>query len=504
MFRFRSLVLLIGVVLFCFLPGLGSAAVSNTIPLDNWVYPALEKLEGLGLVDSAMQGSRPFTRLEASRLVREAKGKLHAAASPAVAAELVERLESFFADELNNGTDDGSYLKPLRELRLDYVLQKGEDAQITGTNARQFALNYNNYGIDYRENHNGQLIFESEAQLGQYVLLSVRPLVEFQQGDDSSSLHLLHGKAALGLGAFEISVGRQSLWWGQGRHGSLVLTNNAKPFDMLRITNPSPVLLPWIFKYLGPFRFDVFWSELEKERVVSEPYFAGLRLQFKPLPWFEIGASRAVMFGGEGRPSVGWDEFFTILGGKNLEGGEDTSNSVAAIDARLRLPFLWGAQVYGEYGGEDEAGYFLSKSAWLAGLYLPYIEPSGRLSLRLEYADLSNSVWYRHSQYRSGYTYEGTLIGHHAGGAAKDAFAELQLLLPKGLTLSLGADYEQRGLDQAVEEKHCQGTLKAELELNEKLRLSLLYGIDKIDNFAFEAGNDKTNHLAMLGLYGSW
>jgi hypothetical protein len=78
------------------------------------------------------------------------------------------------------------------------------------------------------------------------------------------------------------------------------------------------------------------------------------------------------------------------------------------------------------------------------------------------------------------------------------------LVLPKGLTLTLGADYEQRGIDQEVEEKHCQGTLKAEWELNTNLTLDVRYGFEKIDNFQFDDGKDITSHMAMLGLHGSW
>jgi len=36
------------------------------------VYPALEKLEAYGLVDSAMSGAKPFSRLEVARMVGEA------------------------------------------------------------------------------------------------------------------------------------------------------------------------------------------------------------------------------------------------------------------------------------------------------------------------------------------------------------------------------------------------------------------------------------------------
>lgn len=506
-----SLALLIGLLFLTVSPSL--AVVSNTIPLDSWVYPAMDKLAGLGLVDSVLQGTRPYTRLEGARQVGEALSKAHSGQTPVVARELLGRLQGFFKDELGDaGTTATSYIKP-RAIQLDYLYRDGQDSAIAGTNARQFGLNYNNYGIEYGEHHSGQLIFQGEARLSQYFLLSVRPLVEFQEGGNAASFHLLHAKAVLGLGPFEVSVGRQSLWWGQGRHGSLVLTNNAKPLDMVRITNPSPILLPWIFKYLGPFRFDVFWSELEKGRVVPEPYFGGLRINFKPLPWFEIGASRAVMFGGEGRPSIGWDEFITILGGNNLE-GDDTSNSVAALDIRLRLPFLWGAEIYGEMGGEDEADFagfipFVANKAFLGGVYLPQIDPTGRLSLRFEYADLSkidnnSPPWYRHGIYRSGYTYENKILGHHVGGGAKDYCVELQMLLPEGLTLTLGADYELRGFDQPVKEKHWQGTLKAEWQVDENLTLDLQYGYEKVHNFEFEDGEDIVDHMAMLGLHASW
>ncbi len=440
------------------------ASASATLPLDDPAYAALEKLAGFGLLDSDLQGSRPWTRLEAARLVAEALTKSAQTAAPPVTQDILSRLRRQFAPQLDelNGAAAGSYFQPIRSLRLDYIYQEGVPTEQSrpGLIARQFPLNSNNFGIDYREHHNLQASLESEARWGRYFLVDWRPLLVLDESQ--SELTTLEGKAALALGPFEISVGRQALWWGQGRHGSLVLTNNAKPLDMLRITNPSPIRLPWVLHYLGDFRFDVFWSELENQTVLgaderlrdSDIYFAGLRLDFKPLPWLELGASRTVMFGGKGRPAVDLADFLTILSGKNLSGGEDTSNQLAAIDARLRLPFLWGAQVYGELGGEDEAGAFISKHALLGGIYLPRIEPTGRLDLRLEYADLdfqgNGPVWYRHGYYRSGYTHEGKIIGHAAGGDAVDYFAELSCHLPQGTKLAFAFELLKQGLSQPI------------------------------------------------------
>lgn len=620
-----SLACLCGLLVFSSPPA--AAAVSANIPLDSWVYPALDKLTGLGLIDSSLQGARPYTRLEAVRQLTEARRRAADEAVPPVAGELLRRLESEFADELAEAAapaptatrfiltsgeayadplsgrrllpqrltntdrkagqfelqvfvapaagdgaapllyadgdgegrpDDGrplhgpvslgagesfafvvvlppaepaaapatvtvtatsvvkprqtAWLKPLRELRLDYQYQHGQPSPFPGTDGRQFALNTNNFGIDFANRHNGQVVFESEARLGRYALLNVRPLLQVREtaGD---SLRLLHGTVAVGLGPLELSAGRQSLWWGQGRHGSLVLTDNARPLDMLRLTNPQPATLPWIFRYLGPVRFDLFLSSLERDRVVPEPYFGGLRLNIKPASWLELGASRTVLFGGKGRPDVGFDDFLTIVGGNNLSGEEDTSNQLAAVDFRLRLAPLWGAELYGEMGGEDEAdllGFipFVAKKAVLAGLYLPRIEPSGRLSLRLEYADTdyegNGPVWYRHGIYRSGYVYQERLLGHHAGGDASDLFVELKAFLPRDITLSASFDAERRGVSGPLQEKHNMPSLDVEWAASPALRLHAGYSFDRVRNFAFVAGDDRDFHLGRAGVSWRW
>ncbi len=476
----------------------------------------MDKLAGLGLVDSSLQGSRPYSRLEAARQVREARDKAGGGGFPPIVYQLLNRLEYELKDQLPElgagSSTPRSYLKPLRSLDLKYLYQDDQSSVYPGTNARQADLDYNDFGIDHTNFHNAQLILESEARYKGLFLLSVRPMLEAHQEDNQDTnfnTSLLEGKAALSLGPFEISAGRQALWWGQGRHGSLILTNNAKPLDMLRVTNPTPLLLPWIFKYLGPFRFDVFWSRLEQQRAVPKPYMAGLRLNFKPFPLFEVGASRVAIFGGDGRPDINLSDFFTILVGKNLSGGADTSDQLAALDARLLLPFLWGAEFYGEWGGEDEAAFSLANTAYLAGLYLPRLEPSGRMSLRLEYADLSridnNSFpWYHHGIYRSGYTYQQKILGHHVGGAAKDTFVEIRWLLPQDLTLSVDCDFETRGFNRPIREKHLQPALKLEWQVVEDFSLQARYAMSRVKNFAFTPGDDRIFHLAEFGGQFNW
>ncbi len=419
-------------------------------------------------------------------------------AVPLQAKMLLGRLQKEFNDELVYLRDtDGSVTQvpslPLRSMQVRYTYRDGKKSASPGTDARQFALNYNNSGRDYHNNHNGAFSLLGELKLNDHLMFAWQP--QLSQRGSETDLDVLTATAAVHFEGLELSIGRQELWWGQGRHGSLLLTNNAQPLDMIRFTNPSPLQLPSILKYLGPFRFDLFVSRLDNDRVVDEPYFGGLRFDFRPVSWFEFGAARTVMFGGDGRPSVDAGDFLTIIGGDNLTGNDDTSNSIAGVDARIILPFLWNAEIYGELYGEDEAGGLPSKNSYLAGLYLPRVDPAGYVSLRVEYTDTTRiggdyPVFYRHSIYKSGYIYEGQVMGHHVGSDATDLSLVLDIDLSERLSLSLGLDFEERGKDLDTQEKHTQAEINATWWMHPNLSLSARYAYDHVKNWNFKDGDE--------------
>ena len=490
-----------------------AGTVSATLPLDSWVYPALDRLSALGLVQSALQGTRPFSRDEAARQVAEAlanaKGRPLPPAVVRLLAQLKEALHGSL-QEVNRPEEAPDYFRPLRTPTLGLIYREGRSSPIAGTNARQFPLNENNFGLHYRQGTNLQLTFQSEARLG-HLLAEWRPVISARgigrQGA-TASLRTLEGAMRLGLGPMELSAGRQALWWGEGRHGTLILTDNAKPLDMVRLTNPVPVLLPSVLRFLGPFRIDSFISRLGKQRHVPSPNLVGLRLDMRPLPWWELGMSRTVLFGGKGVPGIGFADFLGILAGHNKV-RNDNSDSLAALDTRIRLPILFNTTLYGEWGGEDAAGGIPTNNAWLAGLYLPAVDPSGRTALRIEYADLSylahnSPPWYRHQLYQSGYTYQGDLLGHPAGGAARDLFVETRTLLPAGFTLGLSFDYQERGLDQPVTERHYMPGISARWFLPEGFSLGFAYRLDQVENFAFSPHSSHLWHFAQLQASAAW
>ena len=76
-----------------------SSLASTYVPLDSWVYPALERLEALGLVQTGFLGLRPWTRMECTRLVVEAD-ELSGGELPSEAKSLYRDLKTEFAPEL--------------------------------------------------------------------------------------------------------------------------------------------------------------------------------------------------------------------------------------------------------------------------------------------------------------------------------------------------------------------------------------------------------------------
>src|SRR5229473_457853 len=84
---------------------------SPYVTLDSWVYPALDRLAGLGLIDSGFAGLRPWTRRECMRQLSEAEEKL-AGENNNEAQKLVDALQREFRPE-TKATGDGHDRGPL-------------------------------------------------------------------------------------------------------------------------------------------------------------------------------------------------------------------------------------------------------------------------------------------------------------------------------------------------------------------------------------------------------
>ena len=221
-------------------------------------------------------------------------------------------------------------------------------------------------------------------------------------------------------------AGQIPTYWGPAHDGSLIRGDASRPVygvTMQRAEHQafSNKWLSWI----GPWQYQAFAGQLHDYDAVPDAKLIGLRVTAQPLPYLELGASRAFQWGGEGRPeslNSLWDAF---VGNKDNGGtGEpDPSNQVAGFDARLNLqPLLQVPMgVYAQYAGEDEAGGLPAKKMYLAGVDYSSSYQNMPFQLYTEWADTrtngkAQGITYNHRVYTDGFYQHGYPLAHAIGG----------------------------------------------------------------------------------------
>lgn len=246
-------------------------------------------------------------------------------------------------------------------------------------------------------------------------------------GDDRGT-RLLETSVEAGRPFLSVEAGKISTWYGPGRSGSLVLSNNASPVPGVRIRNAEPIPMPGYLSFLGTLRYDLFVARMEGDRETPHTLLSGLRLSLRPGRHLELGLSRTMHFGGEGRASglsAWWNAF---KGTRENEPGSE-GNQLAGFDVAVNLPFRHQpVRLYLEAAGEDEAKILgtpipgPTKWAWLGGVFLPSLFGSSRADLRFEWAsnhaEGNGPSWYTHAD---GYAhrYRGRILGHPMGTDAR-------------------------------------------------------------------------------------
>jgi hypothetical protein len=216
-------------------------------------------------------------------------------------------------------------------------------------------------------------------------------------------IRLLDAYAGLTFNNWQVSFGRQSLWWSPVQSGPLMFSNNAEPINMFRINRVSPFKLPSILGWMGPIRVEWFLGQLTGHELVRDdtaglvgqlgrsldrqPLLQGLKISFKPTSNFEFSVNETTVFVGGPTP-LDWHNFYKsytafFAGGE----GVDITDPRSGVDFSYRVPGLrkW-LTFYGDAFTEDEyspLGY-PRKSAIEGGIYIPQIPGIPKLDLRLE------------------------------------------------------------------------------------------------------------------------
>lgn len=425
------------------------------------MYRDFERLELKGVLPSSMLSSKPFTRLEGLRILNEAEDNLKSLpeGKSREPKRIINWLRKALWDEVNK--TGAVIVKPAEELYAR-ILYSVEDPYFS---------NINNNGDILKEGFNLRTGVGLKAEFFDTISFYANPEYRF---DKSSETDLVLGYALFDVLGMEVQAGKDTMWWGSGYHGDLLITNNAAPFDMVKVSTQRPILLPWIFNYLGFFKPTFFLAHLEDNRDFPRTNLFGMRLDVKPTPRFQIGFNRVFMFGGEGRESLTASDWLSVF--IATDSAEHTSsaidgNQIASIDAsyiyvndRDYIP-LSGVKLYAEIGAEDSSGDTKSPTAkaYLFGILIDEPFWFEGLDLRVEWASTArsdrpgDSAWYRHPIYTTGYTFNGNIIGHHMGSDSRDLYTRLQYQVASGATIAVDADFEHKGVHSIDEKKNWVG-----------------------------------------------
>ncbi|MCO8048570.1 capsule assembly Wzi family protein [Acinetobacter towneri] len=221
-------------------------------------------------------------------------------------------------------------------------------------------------------------------------------------------------------------AGQIPTYWGPAHDGSLVRGDASRPVYGVTMQRAEQQAFnnKWL-SWIGPWQYQAFAGQLHDYDAVPDAKLIGLRVTAQPLPYLELGASRAFQWGGENRPeslNSLWDAF---VGNKDNGGtGEpDPSNQIAGFDARLNLQTLVQVPmgIYAQYAGEDEAGGLPAKKMYLAGLDYSSSYKNMPFQFYTEWADTrtngkAQGITYNHSIYTDGFYQHGHPLAHAMGG----------------------------------------------------------------------------------------
>jgi membrane-associated phospholipid phosphatase len=388
---------------------------SVNVPLDNWVYPAMERLIGMGYIDTAFLGLRPWSRMSCARMLIEVNSKVEYHTDiPSEISKLKKALDEEFAPEI--ATWDG---RPTESIQVDSVYTRVTDIAGKPVNdSYHFGQTLiNDYGRPYWQGFNNITGFSASANDGRFAFyvngeyqysptmpaypLSIRQLianvdlnpVQPPTPVSANQFRLLDTYATMKYAGIDWSVGKQSMWWGPGQSGSLLMSDNAAPFWSLQINRLEPTYIPLLSKVLGPFETANYFGALQGHQFPAGPYMFGQKISFKPTENLEFGFTRNDVFAGQGHVPLTFGSFWNSFTSFNdvppdvKFSRNDPGARHASFDFSWRLPGLrrW-LTLYSDSLVHDDVSPVSAprRSAINPGIYLTHVPGLPKLDFRAE------------------------------------------------------------------------------------------------------------------------
>jgi hypothetical protein len=460
-------------------PNLESTTASSPyVPLDSWVYPAMERLHSMGYLDSAYLGLRPWTRIACARMLAETEEKVSASESPYVIQLFNSLKEEFSGDVAALGSPAHARLESIYAGALQIAGPPLADSYHFGQTI------INGYGRPFEQGFNSVTGFSGYAGAGRFSLqirgeyqhapgraaypdsvraviaqMDVNPELPAIPVASTNAVALLDANASMHLLNHEISVGKVEDWWGPGQSGSMAWSNNAQPIYALRINRVEPLLIPLLSRLIGPVRYEGLFGSLKGHAYPNAPWVQAQKFSFKPTPNLEFGFSRVVIFAGEGHVPLTlgsfWNSFTSfndVLISQKFS-RNDPGDRNSQFDFSYRLPWLrkWVTLYVDSIVHDDASPVDAPRRAAInPGVYLSHFPKLPRLDLRIEAVSTDSpavsgsgyqccgDLFYYEIVYRDGYSNQGNLLGSWIGRDAKGGQAWLTYWLSPRESIQLG------------------------------------------------------------------
>jgi hypothetical protein len=416
---------------------------STYVPVDNWIYPALDRLHALGYVDSAFLGLRPWTRLSIAHMLQ-------------LSADKIET-------DTNNDEARGIYLAALREVKPDSdhetsLLHPRPELEsvysqfggIVGTPLRDsFHLGQtiiDDYGRPYEQGFSNYTGFSARVGAGRFSFfyrgelqhassasgyssalatylsncIDGIPISSFSNSINpplgcagpippaasprqdtipegpitaANDVRVLEANLSYHLMGHEISFGKNDHWLGPDKGAAMLWSNNAENIYAFEINRVEPVRVPLLSLLTGPLRYDFFVGSLKGHTYPNDPWVHMEKINFKPTRNLEFGFSRLTIWGGKGHEPITLHTFlhsffsFQNVTGAVKQSHDDPGARFGTFDFSYRLPFLrnW-VTVYTDSLCHDDVSPISAprRSGYHPGIYLARLPGFEHLDMRVE------------------------------------------------------------------------------------------------------------------------
>lgn len=445
---------------------------STYVPMDSWIYLAMDRLYGLGYVDFAYFGMRPWTRWSIFNMLAQSADKIANADSDGEACKIYRALQLELTPDVEwyNGPRE-----PHGVLESTYTRALG----IAGTPLRDsFHLGQtivNDYGRPYQEGFNNITGFSTRGVYrrfalyfrGEYQHAPSAAGYSYELSNELSNIdgisfavsprqdtiptgpipaandfRIVEANVSFLLLNHEISFGKNDHWLGPAQGGSFAWSTNAENIYAFEIDRVEPLRIPGLSMITGPFRYQFYVGSLKGHTTPNDPWIHVEKISFKPTDNLEFGFERSVIWGGKGHVPITIHSFlksFFSVQNVSLEekfSRNDPGARFGAFDFSYRLPFLrkW-LTLYTDSFAHDDVNPISAprRAAIRPGIYLSHFPGIKQLDFRVEAASTDpptsrsngGAFIYQEAVQKDGYTNKGFIMGDWIGREAKGGQAWL-------------------------------------------------------------------------------